>query len=145
MTLNQEMVAEITREVVARLQAQMTSAPAGPAIRDGVFPTVDAAVQGAAMAQLKVGQMSLADRGKAVAIIKRMCEQNADDNGELIDGDESAANLRGRDFRDIHRRQAGGQTNGHAAENPPRDEEIKIRGERIAERGHGKNQRGGDQ
>ena len=85
MTLNQEMVAEITREVVARLQAQMQAGAVAPPstsqIRDGVFPTVDAAVQAAAASQLKVGQMSLADRGKAVAIIKRMCEQNADDWG----------------------------------------------------------------
>ena len=85
MTLNQEMVAEITREVVARLQAQLqanaVAAPSGPAIRDGVFPTVDDAVKAAAVAQLKVGQLSLEARGKAVAIIKRMCEQNADDWG----------------------------------------------------------------
>src|ERR1700676_4248038 len=85
MTLNQEMVAEITREVVARLQAQIqagvVAAPSGPQLRDGVFPTVDDAVKAAAIAQLKVGQMSLEDRGKAVAIIKRMCEQNADDWG----------------------------------------------------------------
>ncbi len=87
MTVNQEMVAEITREVVARLQAQLqngaaaVAAPAVSTIRDGVFPTVDAAVQGAAIAQLKVGQMSLENRGKAVAIIKRMCEQNAEDWG----------------------------------------------------------------
>ena len=83
MTLNQEMVAEITREVVARLQAQLQSAPApvGSQIRDGVFPTVDDAVKAAAIAQLKVGQLSLQDRGKAVAIIKRMCEENADDWG----------------------------------------------------------------
>jgi len=85
MTLNQELVAEITREVVARLQAQMqngaVTAPAGSQIRDGVFPTVDDAVKAAAAAQLKVGEMSMENRGKAVAIIKRMCEQNADDWG----------------------------------------------------------------
>ncbi len=86
MTLNQEMVAEITREVVARLQAQMQTKPAsapsgGAEIRDGVFPTVDAAVKAAAAAQLKVGQLSLTDRGKAVSIIKRMCEENAEDWG----------------------------------------------------------------
>jgi aldehyde dehydrogenase len=70
--------------VVARLQAQLNgagSAASGPQIRDGVFPTVDEAVKAAGIAQLKVGQLSLADRGKAVAIIKRMCEQNADDWG----------------------------------------------------------------
>ncbi len=86
MTLNQEMVAEITREVVARLQAQMQNAPSissAPAIRDGVFPTVDEAVKAAAIAQLKVAELSLPDRGKAVEIIKRMCEQNADEWGRL--------------------------------------------------------------
>ena len=31
MTLNQDLVAEITREVVARLQAQMKAAPSGAA------------------------------------------------------------------------------------------------------------------
>lgn len=93
MTLNQEMVAEITREVVARLQAQMNggtvSAPAAsappfvPEIRDGVFPTVDEAVQAAATAQAKVALMSLEDRGKAIAIIRRMCEENANEWGRL--------------------------------------------------------------
>ena len=87
MTLNQEMVAEITREVVARLQAQLqansASAPSGTEIRDGVFPTVDAAVKAATIAQKKVERMSLEDRGKAVAIIKRMCEQNASEWGRL--------------------------------------------------------------
>lgn len=85
MTLNQDLVAEITREVVARLQAQLqsnaASAPAAPEIRDGVFQTMDEAVRAAAAAQLKVGQLSLEQRGKAVAIIKSMCEQNADDWG----------------------------------------------------------------
>ncbi len=88
MTLNQEMVAEITREVVARLTAQMSagnipsSAPSVE-IRDGVFPTVDAAVKAAAAAQVKVGQLSLVERGKAVAVIKRMCEQNAEEWGRI--------------------------------------------------------------
>ena len=85
MTLNQEMVAEIAREVVARLQAQMgangSAAASSTAIRDGVFPTVDEAVKAAAIAQMKVAELSLPDRGKAVEIIKRMCEQNADDWG----------------------------------------------------------------
>src|SRR6185437_5706504 len=86
MTINQDLVAEITREVVARLQAQMPAQSSGSSsaiVRDGVFPSVDAAVQAAATAQLKVGQLSLADRAKAVAIIKRMCEQNADEWGRI--------------------------------------------------------------
>ena len=50
-TFNHELVAEITREVVARLQAQMQQTrPRQTAIRDGVFPTVDEAVQAVAAA-----------------------------------------------------------------------------------------------
>ncbi len=76
MTLDQQLIAEIAKEVVARLQAQ-TSAPAPPAAEDGVFPTVDDAVKAAAEAQLKVAAMSLEDRGRIVAIIRRMCAEKA--------------------------------------------------------------------
>ena len=79
--LNQEqLIAEIAREVVARLQAQ-SNAPAGKAIRtaggNGVFATVDEAVKAAAEAQKRVAEMSLEDRGRAVEIIRRLCAENA--------------------------------------------------------------------
>lgn len=95
--LDQErLVAEIAREVIARLQPQLRSplapreaplprpaaadraAPASPAPggRDGVFPTVDEAVRAAAVAQQRVASMSLEERGRAVTIIKRLCEQH---------------------------------------------------------------------
>jgi aldehyde dehydrogenase len=95
--LDQEkLVAEIAREVIARLQPQLRSAtapretPAPPRAmpgraplatprrdgRDGVFPTVDGAVEAAAAAQQRVAAMSLEERGRAVAVVKRLCEQH---------------------------------------------------------------------
>lgn len=87
MTLNQELVAEITREVVARLQAleSASPAPSSPSveIRDGVFPTVDEAVKAAAIAQKKVEKLSLEDRDRAITIIRRMCEDKANEWAQM--------------------------------------------------------------
>jgi aldehyde dehydrogenase len=81
--LNREqLVAEIAKEVVARLQSHInggtaTAAAAAPAPsgRDGVFDTVDEAVKAAAEAQKKVAALSMEDRGKMIAFIKRTCEE----------------------------------------------------------------------
>jgi len=81
--LNREqLVAEIAKEVVARLQSHInggteTAAVAAPAPsgRDGVFDTVDEAVKAAAEAQKKVAALSLEDRGKMISFIKRTCEE----------------------------------------------------------------------
>ncbi len=76
----EQLISEITREVIARLQG---AAPVGaeaaqaPGTGDGVFATVDEAVKAAAAAQVKVGQMSLEERGRIVAIIRRLCAENA--------------------------------------------------------------------
>ena len=69
-----QVIAQIAREVVARLRVQIQPAPAaqahapGPkaAPRDGVFATVDEAVNAAFEAQKKVAAMSLADRGRLI-------------------------------------------------------------------------------
>lgn len=82
MTFDREqMVARIAEEVVARLRAQMGSQDNGAAAvpapapgADGVFPTVDEAVKAAAKAQEKVAAMSLEDRGRIIAVIRRLCE-----------------------------------------------------------------------
>ncbi len=64
----EQMVAEIAKEVVSRLQAHMNggttaqSAPVATAGNDGVFETVDEAVKAAAEAQKKVAALSLEDR-----------------------------------------------------------------------------------
>lgn len=87
MTVNRDLIAEIAREVVARLQQDGRSVPAAapapaaappaPATGDGVFATVDEAVRAAAEAQVRVAAMSLEDRGRIVAIIRRLCAANA--------------------------------------------------------------------
>ncbi len=85
--LNREqLVAEISQEVITRLQAHLASRAQGnpapdvvPALnsagKDGVFSTVDAAVAAAAKAQQKVAALSLEDRGRMVNIIRRLCEE----------------------------------------------------------------------
>ncbi len=81
MTGNREqLIAEIAREVVARLQSQAQGgepAKASASIGDGVFATVDEAVKAAAEAQKRIAALSLGDRGKIVAIIKRLCTENS--------------------------------------------------------------------
>ncbi len=81
--LNQDqLIAEIAQEVIARLQTRLptpgaagraTASPTG----DGVFATVDDAVQAAAKAQETVGRMSLEDRGRMIAVIRRLCDEKA--------------------------------------------------------------------
>jgi len=97
MIANQEQViADIAREVVARLRAQMqqqpqaASAPAGrPAVasgmsaRDGVFATVDEAASAALGAQKKVEEMSLEERGRMISIVRRICIDRCDELGKM--------------------------------------------------------------
>ena len=76
----EQLISEIAREVIARLQGQTpaaAAAPQAPNTGDGVFATVDEAVKAAAAAQAKLGQMSLDERGRIVAIIRRLCADNA--------------------------------------------------------------------
>ena len=84
----EQMVAEIAKEVVARLQDHMNgatkpSAPAAAAGNDGVFETVDEAVKAAAEAQTKVARLSLEDRGKIISIIRGLCESRKQEFGKL--------------------------------------------------------------
>jgi aldehyde dehydrogenase len=57
----------------------MTRAATG----DGVFGTVDEAVQAAASAQVHVADMSLEQRGRMIAVIRRLCEEHADELGRM--------------------------------------------------------------
>jgi aldehyde dehydrogenase len=77
MTLDPRLVAEIAQEVAARLEGRLgvAAAPARPP-GDGVYLTVDDAVKAAARAQKRVAEMSLEERGRIVAIIRRMCAEN---------------------------------------------------------------------
>jgi len=79
----EELVAEIAREVVLRLRTTGAPAkapaarPAATALGDGVFATVDAAVEAAARAQRRIQEMSLEERGRVIAIIRRLCDEHA--------------------------------------------------------------------
>jgi len=63
-------------------------APQAPArkrapVGDGVFATVDEAVKAAAAAQARVAEMSLEDRGRMVGVIRRLCEERAEELGRM--------------------------------------------------------------
>ena len=99
MQIQQELIAEIAKEVVTRLRAQSVAAPAVaaqapaaqpaspiapvPEARDGVFQTVDEAVKAAKQAQLKIGAMSLAERGKLIALVRSICAERSEELGRL--------------------------------------------------------------
>jgi aldehyde dehydrogenase len=73
-----QLIAEVVREVMVRMDGVQAAAPAPAAANgDGVFATVDQAVQAAATAQRRVAAMSLADRGRMCSIIKGICGDNA--------------------------------------------------------------------
>ena len=72
----EELITRVTREVVARLSKELSSA-ATPSLSGGMFLTVDEAVAAAVAAQRRVAAMSLADRGRMCDIVKRVCSENA--------------------------------------------------------------------
>lgn len=90
MTSQEQVIAEIAREVVARLRAQMQepgtangATKASVAARDGVFATVDEAARAAEVAQQRVGEMSLEERGRMIAVVRRICIERADELGRM--------------------------------------------------------------
>jgi aldehyde dehydrogenase len=91
MQIQEQVIAEIAKEVVARLRAQMQApashaAPAaknGAPARDGVFSTVDEAVEAASEAQKKIEAMSLEERGRMIDIIRRICMDRREELGRM--------------------------------------------------------------
>jgi len=81
MIVNQELVQAIAREVIARLEERAGAPPSAPAAAgsDGLFETVDEAVKAAVIAQRRVAAMGLEDRERMNAIIRRICNDNADE------------------------------------------------------------------
>jgi aldehyde dehydrogenase len=75
-----ELIAAIAREVIARLSAPAPAAAESTAetpVGDGIFATVDEAVRAANAAAKMVAALSLEQRGEIIAIIRRMCADNA--------------------------------------------------------------------
>jgi aldehyde dehydrogenase len=100
MTTQEQVIADIAREVVSRLRAQMQQNPpsapqqssgAGkpaaslpaPPLRDGVFATVDEAANAADAAQKRVADLSFEDRGKMIAIVRRICIDRCEELGKM--------------------------------------------------------------
>jgi aldehyde dehydrogenase len=90
MQIQEQMIAEIAKEVVARLRVQMqqpvVSAPRGKSLtaaRDGVFSTVDEAANAAFEAQKKVDEMSLEDRGRMIEIVRNICNDRREELGRM--------------------------------------------------------------
>jgi aldehyde dehydrogenase len=85
-----DVIEEIAKEVVARLRVQLqqpqssaASERTGAAPRDGVFATVDEAVNAAYEAQKKVAAMSLEERGRMIEVIRRICEGRREELGRM--------------------------------------------------------------
>src|ERR1700681_4136502 len=94
----EQLIGAIAKEVMARLEERLSGGTPGD---DGVFPSVDQAVQAAAAAQQRVAAMSLEDRGRMVTIIRRLCNDNAEewarlelDETRIGRADHKAAKLR---------------------------------------------------
>src|ERR1035441_9365989 len=95
MTNQEQVIADIAREVVARLRIQLqqgppASAPASvaaapnySAAHDGVFVTVDEAARAANIAQKRVQEMSLEDRGRMISIVRRICIDRSEELGRM--------------------------------------------------------------
>src|ERR1035441_1420360 len=90
MQIQEQVIAEIAREVVARLRAQMQQpvSSAAPSIsvaapRDGVFSTVDEAANAAFEAQKRVAAMSLEERGRMIDIVRRICMDRREELGRM--------------------------------------------------------------
>src|SRR5262249_8890465 len=82
----EQLIADIAREVVARLRVQMQPpaiARNGSAPQDGGFATVDEAVNAACEAQQQVAAMSLAERGRMIDIIRGICNDRREELGRM--------------------------------------------------------------
>ncbi len=88
MQIQEQVIAEIAKEVVARLRVQLqpqaaSAAPAVTPARDGVFATVDEAVNAADEAQKKIAAMSLEQRGRMIDIVRRICNDRREELGRM--------------------------------------------------------------
>ncbi len=88
MQIQEQLIADIAREVVARLRVQLQPAPVTGVQRastgkDGVFATVDEAVSAAYEAQKQVAAMDLEKRGRMIEIIRGICNDRCEELGRM--------------------------------------------------------------
>ena len=72
----------------------------------------------------KVGRQTGGHRS-GEAPVDDLSEEDADDDGELVEADETSAMGRGTDLSDVERRDIGAEADGGAAEDAPEDEDGK--------------------
>ena len=88
MQVQEQLIADIAREVVARLRSQLQQPPIAASRstsspQDGVFATVDEAVNAAYEAQEKVAAMSLEERGRIIDILRSICNDRREELGRM--------------------------------------------------------------
>src|ERR1700758_5210987 len=91
MQIQEQLIADIAKEVVARLRVQLqqpaAAASAGShphgAGQDGVFATVDEAVNAAYEAQKQVAEMDLEQRGRMIDILRGICNDRCEELGRM--------------------------------------------------------------
>jgi aldehyde dehydrogenase len=84
--VNEQLIAEIARAVLAQLEARIGPLPVNghiAAADHGVFGTVDAAVNAAREAQPKVAALSIEDRVRLCGVVRRLCHENAAEWGRI--------------------------------------------------------------
>src|ERR1017187_6623885 len=90
MQIQEQVIAEIAKEVVARLRVPMQQPLSFPSPKssgagghDGVFSTVDQAANAAFEAQIRVAAMSLDERKRMIDIICRICNDRREELGRM--------------------------------------------------------------
>lgn len=90
MEIQEQLIADIAKEVVARLRAHLlqpteAASPRRPIAtgNDGVFATVDEAVSAAYEAQKRVAEMDLEQRGRMIQIIRNICNDRCEELGRM--------------------------------------------------------------
>jgi aldehyde dehydrogenase len=85
MNASDPVIAAIVQEVLQRLQPHLggQAAPVPSRSGDGVFPTVDEAVNAAGAAQKRLAGLGLEEKGGVVDIIKSLCSEKAEEWGRL--------------------------------------------------------------
>ena len=82
--VSEQLVVEIAREVIARLEARVGPIAVNGAGGDGgVYGSVDAAVKAAQEAQPRVAALGLDDRARLCDIVRRLCHDNATEWGRI--------------------------------------------------------------
>jgi len=90
MQIQEQLIADIAKEVVARLRVQLQPPAPAPVVqhygstgKDGVFATVEEAVSAAYEAQKQVADMGLEQRERMIEIIRGICNDRCEELGRM--------------------------------------------------------------